>query len=249
MSSILIGPTLKQSWYPSCISSSSVRKPTKFISLTKMYKWLHFSQYHFEVLNSDLDQKLIFTIYIKPKLIKITCHLRKFLVNFKLFLKLKKENHKPRKLSHPSLFHWFLSDLTLSFCSYLNLIFLIPHAFPFLPFSLPSTLLSALQMCFLWFCHQRLISALLCALFIPPAEGETLEREERAEGGGKEDNLELETQEEMETGKSTSVQMERKIATEMGQQWSRRTKEETRRLKRQVQALKAKIRYESNEVV
>lgn len=104
-------------------------------------------------------------------------------------------------------------------------------------------------MCFLWLCHQRLISALLCALFIPPAEGETLEREEGAEGGGKEDNLELETQEEMETGKSTSVQMERKIATEMGQQWSRRTKEETRRLKRQVQALKAKIRYESNEVV
>lgn len=41
--------------------------------------------------------------------------------------------------------------------------------FPFLP-SLPPLLLSAMQMCFLWFCHQRLISTLLGVLFIPPAE-------------------------------------------------------------------------------
>ena len=43
-------------------------------------------------------------------------------------------------------------------------------SFPFLPLSLPPSLLSAMQMCFLWFCHQRLISTLLGVLFIPPAE-------------------------------------------------------------------------------
>lgn len=56
------------------------------------------------------------------------------------------------------------------------------YSFSFPP-SLPPSLLSAMQMCFLWFCHQRLISTLLGALFIPPADrGEKKERERHEEG-------------------------------------------------------------------
>lgn len=66
---------------------------------------------------------------------------------------------------------------SFSFLPHILLLFLSTHL-PFLT-SHP-LLLSAMQMCFLWFCRQRLISTLLGLLFIPPVE-----REEKRERQGR----------------------------------------------------------------